>query len=71
MPNDNNVVKICPFMSTPEKAIPCTPNCKLYRANRKNYECHFQEMQAISWNTKGNAPPQNYNANGGSVPPGY
>jgi len=57
--------KICPFMSTPDKPVACTPVCKLYRNNRPGYECHFQEMQAISWNTKNKAS----NSQGGNQPP--
>ena len=59
MPNDQ---KICPFMSKAESPVFCTEQCKLYSNNRQGDECHFQEMQAISWNTKnqgGGAPSGN------------
>lgn len=51
-------VPICPFMSTPDKKVPCDPQCKLYRSNRPGYECYFQELQSIAWNTRQN-PRQN------------
>lgn len=54
---------ICPFMSSPEREVSCTPRCKLYRSNRANYECYFMEMQSISWNTRrqgGQAPQPGY-----------
>ncbi|MBU4223672.1 hypothetical protein KJ934_00320 [Patescibacteria group bacterium] len=44
--------KICPFMSTPDKDRVCSPNCKLYRANNRNFECTFFAIQSISWNMK-------------------
>ena len=44
--------KMCPFMSKPPEAVMCTPSCKLYRKEPKGYECTFQELRAISWNTK-------------------
>ena len=53
------VPPICPFMSTPDREVACTPRCKLYRQVRKGYECYFMEMQSISWNTRqrgGQAP---------------
>lgn len=58
-------VKICPFMSGKSGSVACTDQCKLYRSNRKGYECMFQELQAISWNGKktsqnNNMPPQGY-----------
>jgi len=57
MPDSNQ--KICPFMSRKGEPVFCNSQCKLYRSNRPGYECHLQEMQAISWNTKkvGSAPP--------------
>jgi len=54
---------ICPFMSTPDKEVSCNPDCKLYRKSRHGYECYFQEMQSISWNTR--RPPTN------QAPPNY
>ena len=42
--------KICPFMSSLNSQVPCTPQCKLYRAGKKGYECHFMELQSISFN---------------------
>ena len=50
---------ICPFMSTPDKEVSCTPRCKLFRKARQGYECYIMEMQSISWNTrKSQGPPQ-------------
>ena len=46
------VPPICPFMSTPEKQVSCTPDCKLFRQGRRGYECYLQELQSISWNTR-------------------
>ena len=51
------VPPICPFMSTPDREVSCTPRCKLYRQARKGYECYLQEMQSISWNTRKPAEP--------------
>ena len=49
----NNEKKFCPFsFSNPNGPRPCTPDCKLYRKQPKGYECTFQELRAISWNTK-------------------
>lgn len=66
--NQNKIIEavppICPFMSTPEKEVSCTPRCKLFRNARKGYECYFMEMQSISWNTRkqgGQAPQPGYN----------
>lgn len=47
--------KICPFMSSPDKAVFCIPDCQLHR-ERQGFECSFQEIASISWNTK---KPQN------------
>lgn len=44
--------KICPFMSTPDADRECSEQCKLYRAEQKNYECYFMALQSISWNLK-------------------
>lgn len=46
--------KICPFMSSLNQQVACTPQCKLYRAERKGYECHFMELQSISWSLRQN-----------------
>jgi hypothetical protein len=42
--------KICPFMSRSGAFMVCTPKCKLYR-NLKDFECYFQELRSIAWNT--------------------
>jgi len=44
--------KICPFMSTLNKQVACTPQCKIHRANKKGYECSLSELASISWNLK-------------------
>lgn len=57
------VPPICPFMSTADKEVSCTPRCKLYRKARQGYECYIMEMQSISWNTRGRnqqPPPPQY-----------
>ena len=36
--------KICPFTGGP-----CNPNCKLYRSDKKDYECYFMELQSATW----------------------
>jgi hypothetical protein len=41
--------KICPFMSTPDVEVLCSGKCKLFRPEKRGYECYFMEMQAISW----------------------
>lgn len=54
---------ICPFMSSPDQEVSCTPRCKLYRKARQGYECYLMEMQSISWNTRGRGgqpPPPQY-----------
>lgn len=50
--------KICPFMSTPEKKVACTPQCRLYRSDKvgSGFVCYLMELRSISWNTK----PKNY-----------
>lgn len=42
---------ICPLISTPKQRYPCTSNCKLFRAKHVGFECVFQELKSISWNT--------------------
>ena len=42
--------KICPFMSTPDEEIACTPQCKIHRADKKGFECIFSELVPISFN---------------------
>ena len=44
--------KICPFMSALNADRECTSQCKLYRANKKGYECPFSELSCISYNLK-------------------
>jgi len=47
LPND---IKVCPFQSTPEREIACTPRCALFRsAKQKGYECPLSEITSISW----------------------
>ena len=58
--------KICPFMSSHEKPVFCSPNCQLFR-NREGYECSFQEIASISWNTKKSGG----GAHASAPPPGY
>lgn len=43
---------ICPFMSDSKGFVTCNPNCKFYRGGKPGYECYFQELQSISWNTR-------------------
>lgn len=48
----NEEEKICPFsFSNPNGPANCSPKCKLYRKEPKGYECTFQELRSISWNT--------------------
>lgn len=43
-------IKICPFQSTPEKEVPCSSRCALYRANKqKGFECPISELTSMSW----------------------
>ena len=44
--------KICPFMSTPDKQVACTAQCKLYKHNKHGYECPIQELTALSFQMK-------------------
>ena len=44
--------KLCPLMSNAKYQVACTPQCKLYRAGVKKYECYFMALETISWNTK-------------------
>ena len=66
--------KICPFMSTGENKVLCNSECKLFRPGKSKFECVLQELQSISWNTKG-AGNQNQNNgnqnNGGGYPQQY
>lgn len=48
--------KICPFQSTPDRSVACSSQCKLYRADKPKFECPFQELNAISFNTRGLRP---------------
>ncbi|MCK4745277.1 hypothetical protein KAS41_04405 [Candidatus Parcubacteria bacterium] len=41
--------KLCPFMSDGYCEVACSPRCKFYRADKKNYECYFMVLQSISW----------------------
>jgi len=42
--------KICPFMSSPNEQVACTPQCKIHRADKKGFECIFSELVPISFN---------------------
>ena len=45
--------KICPFMTSPDKQVACTSQCKIYRTNKKKaYACPISELPCISFNTK-------------------
>jgi hypothetical protein len=46
--------KLCPLMSRFNEPVWCAPGCKFYREkdDLKNFECVFQELQCISWNTR-------------------
>jgi hypothetical protein len=48
--------KICPFQSTPDQSVVCSSRCKIYRADKTDYECPIQELNAISFNTRGLRP---------------
>jgi len=54
------VPPICPFMSTPDQEVSCTPRCKLFRKARQGYECYIMELQSISWNTRKGKGAQQY-----------
>lgn len=41
--------KFCPFMSTLEQKVPCSPHCKLYREQKKGYNCPFPEIFSVSY----------------------
>ena len=41
--------KICPFMSNAKYQVACTPQCKIYRASKKGFECRFAELSPISY----------------------
>ncbi len=43
---------ICPIMSTPEKKVPCTEECQLYRKGKKGFACAFHDLAIIAWNLK-------------------
>ena len=51
--------KICPFMSTPDEQVACTPQCKIYRADKGEYGCAFSELTSISWNLSGKKKKNN------------
>ncbi len=57
-PQEPAVPPICPFMSDPKRQVSCTDDCKLFRESRRGYECYFQELQSISWNTRGRGQSQ-------------
>ena len=41
--------KLCPFMSDAKYQVACTPQCKIYRASKKGFECRFAELSPISY----------------------
>ncbi|MCK5466842.1 hypothetical protein KAI56_05110 [Candidatus Parcubacteria bacterium] len=41
--------KLCPFMSNAKYQVACTPQCKIYRASKKGFECRFAELSSISY----------------------
>jgi len=46
-------------MSAFDKPVFCQEKCALFRIGKaRGYECAFQEMQTISWNTRKQPPPQ-------------
>lgn len=57
-PQEPAVPPICPFMSDSKKQVSCNEDCKLFRETRRGYECYFQELQSISWNTRRRGQPQ-------------
>lgn len=59
--------KFCPFMSSKDKPVDCCKDCQLYRSNREGYECTFQEIIGISWNTRG-VKNSNNNGNNSNLP---
>ena len=44
--------KLCPFMTSPDEQVACTPQCKIHRADKKGFECMFSELASISWSLK-------------------
>jgi hypothetical protein len=46
-----NEEKFCPFLSGANGHALCTPKCKLHRKDLKDFECTFQELRCIAWNT--------------------
>ena len=55
--------KLCPFMSDGHCEVACSPQCKLYRADKKGYECYFMVLQSISWFLKKQNEEQEENQN--------
>ena len=41
--------KICPFQSSADKQVACSPQCQLYRSNKGEYFCPMQELTSIAW----------------------
>lgn len=65
MPENNE--RICPFMSTGDALVPCTSRCKLHRTMRQGFECQFQELHSICWNTRRDSDGSSLP--GGNMPP--
>lgn len=48
-----NDQKICPFQSTPDQEIPCSPRCVLYRSNKAiGFHCPLSEITSMSFRIK-------------------
>lgn len=57
LPDD---IKLCPFQSTPDCEIPCTPRCSLFRGNKpRGFECPLAELTSISWQLAGKPQANN------------
>ena len=51
--------KLCPFMSNAKYQVACTPQCKIYRADKGEYGCAFSELTSISWGLNGKKKKKN------------
>ena len=51
--------KLCPFMTSPDEQVACTPQCKIYREDKGEYGCAFSELTSISWGLNGKKKKKN------------
>ena len=47
-------VRLCPFQSSPDEEVACTPKCAIYRQKAvPGFNCPLIELTSIGWTLKG------------------